>query len=156
MGAFEKLQGYSASTRKATVPVQSALVSDMFDVTTPQGYFLNRVHQEGYKIVETVYTNPEGVVLTEDEFNKLSNVEKTRITKTLRKTELANMITSPSDTLTVSCAGSGKALVNGTKVATLNGFTPIEELNVGSRVYGVDGKLHNVVGVFPQPYIKQF
>ena len=150
MGAFEKLQGYSASTRKATAPDQSALVSDMFDVTTPQGYFLNRVHQEGYKIVETVYTNSDGVVLTEAEFNKLSSAEKSRITKTLRKTELANMITSPSDTLTVSCAGSGKALVNGTGVATIDGFTPIEELDVGSQVYGVDGELYSVVGVFPQ------
>lgn len=150
MGAFEKLQGYSASSRKGTAPIQSESVSDMFDETTPQGYFLNRIHQEGYKIVETVYTKPDGTVLTKGEFSKLSSVEKSRITKTLRKTELANMITSPSDTLTVSCAGSGKALVNGTGVATFEGFTPIEELDVGSSVYGADGQLHQVVGVFPQ------
>ena len=46
--------------------------------------------------------------------------------------------------------GVGKALVNGTKVFTAHGYLPIETLKVGDKVYGTDGKLHNVTGVYPQ------
>ena len=44
----------------------------------------------------------------------------------------------------------GKALVNGTPVLTENGWISIEKLNIGDRVYGEDGQLHNVIGVYPQ------
>ena len=44
----------------------------------------------------------------------------------------------------------GKALVNGTPVLTENGWVSIEKLNIGDKVYGEDGQLHNVIGVYPQ------
>lgn len=50
----------------------------------------------------------------------------------------------------LACAGSGKALKNGTKVATPVGFVNIEDLYVGHPIYGTDGKEHSVIGVFPQ------
>ena len=50
----------------------------------------------------------------------------------------------------IGSAGSGKALVNGSPVLTEKGYVKIETLCVGDKVFGTDGKLHNVVGVFPQ------
>lgn len=50
----------------------------------------------------------------------------------------------------LACAGSGKALINGTRVLTPRGYIKIEELKVGDIIYGANG-LHQVVqGVFPQ------
>lgn len=46
--------------------------------------------------------------------------------------------------------GSGKALLNGTPVVSENGYIPIDKLQVGDLVYGEDGKLHKVLGVYPQ------
>ena len=49
-------------------------------------------------------------------------------------------------------AGTGKALVNGTPIAVddARGFVPIEQLNVGDKVFALDGKPTRVTGVFPQ------
>lgn len=49
----------------------------------------------------------------------------------------------------VACAGSGKALVNGTGVLTPHGYKPIESLKVGDKVYSDTG-LVSVLGVYPQ------
>jgi hypothetical protein len=51
--------------------------------------------------------------------------------------------------LQAGCA-FGKALANGEPVLTASGERPIESLSVGDKVYGTDGKLHSVTGVFPQ------
>ena len=50
----------------------------------------------------------------------------------------------------LACAGSGKALVNGTGVLTPNGYVPIETLKVGDTVYDHNGIEQLVLGVFPQ------
>lgn len=47
-------------------------------------------------------------------------------------------------------AGTGKALVNGTPVRILDGWKKIEDLKVGDKVIGDDGKETNVIGVHPQ------
>lgn len=52
--------------------------------------------------------------------------------------------------LVLAGAGSGKALVNGSKVQTPNGPTNIENLKIGDFVFGADGKACQVKGVFPQ------
>lgn len=47
-------------------------------------------------------------------------------------------------------AGTGKALLNGSKVQTPNGPINIENLSIGDEVFGVDGSISRVDGVFPQ------
>ena len=47
-------------------------------------------------------------------------------------------------------AGAGKALANGTKVKTPKGSINIEDLNIGDDVFGVDGSVYKVQGVYPQ------
>lgn len=47
-------------------------------------------------------------------------------------------------------SGTGKALKNGTKVLTEQGYKAIEELHIGDRVASNDGKFYNVTGVYPQ------
>lgn len=46
--------------------------------------------------------------------------------------------------------GSGKSLVNGSLVLTPKGYKKIEELALGEEIFGEDGKIYNVEGVFPQ------
>ena len=61
-------------------------------------------------------------------------------------------VTLPGNVVSVfaTYTGSGKALKNGTKVLTPFGFIPIEKLKVGDDVYGRNGKITKVLGVFPQ------
>ena len=46
--------------------------------------------------------------------------------------------------------GSGKALANGEPVFTEDGILPIEEVKIGMKVAGSDGRFYAVEGVFPQ------
>lgn len=164
MSAFDRLQGYSAKRGLNET-------SEVFDVTTPAGAFLNRVHNEGYKMYEYRYhlkpefQVPEGdyanymseeeveayeksLNLSEAEYEKVENKEQyERVTEF---TETHDAITTAGNQIINAVAGSGKALKNGTPVLTSDGYEPIESLKVGDRVYGADGKLHNVLGVFPQ------
>lgn len=50
----------------------------------------------------------------------------------------------------LACAGSGKALANYEPVYTKRGWVPIGKLTSNDRVYGIDGYLHSIVGIFPQ------
>ena len=50
----------------------------------------------------------------------------------------------------LACAGSGKALKNGTGVLTPNGYIPIDSLNVGDICYDEKGQKQTIVGVYPQ------
>lgn len=47
-------------------------------------------------------------------------------------------------------AGSGKALLNGSKVMTPNGYKKIEDLKINDEIFGSDGNIYNVCGVYPQ------
>lgn len=53
-------------------------------------------------------------------------------------------------TVVDAICGAGKAQPMYSKVLTKNGFKEMREIKVGDEVFGDDGKLHNVVGVFPQ------
>lgn len=50
----------------------------------------------------------------------------------------------------LACAGSGKALVNGSNVLTLDGYQAIETLQVGQFVFDNDYRIQTVRGVYPQ------
>ena len=55
-----------------------------------------------------------------------------------------------------AAAASGKALENGSIVYTDNGPVKIEDLNIGDKIYGADGNLCNIIGVYPQGKKKKY
>lgn len=122
MSAFDRLQGYSAKRGLNET-------SEVFDVTTPAGAFLNRVHNEGYKMYEYRYhlkpefQLPEGDVtnfmtdeeieayekslnISEAEYEKVENKEQyERVTEF---TETHDAITTAGNQIINAVAGSGK------------------------------------------------
>lgn len=52
--------------------------------------------------------------------------------------------------LFAGASGCGKALENSTPVLTMRGWKPIGDITINDNVYGDDGKLYKVVGVYPQ------
>lgn len=52
--------------------------------------------------------------------------------------------------MVIAPTGGGKALVDSEPVKTPKGDIAIKDLIVGSEVYGTDGKIYQVAGVFPQ------
>lgn len=141
MSVFEKLQNYNSRGK--------TLNSSVFDTSKPDGAFLTKIHNEGFKMYDIVYRNND-TEIAEEEYNNLSDIDKNNYTKDVKFTELHDAITSDTDILVNAIAGSGKALKNGTKVLSSNGFVPIESLKVGDDVYSDDGKLYKIDGVFPQ------
>ena len=119
MSALDKLESYSARRSQAltkTAPVNK------FDITTPEGAFLQLVHNRGYKLYD----------------------------ETGNFTELYTALTTNGNQRIQAIAGSGKALRNGTMVMTPNGHVPIEKLKVGDVVMSPSGVGSKVLGVFPQ------
>lgn len=68
----------------------------------------------------------------------------------LTEAQLKGVNSDSGNVLINSGAGAGKALVNGTKVKTPNGDISIEELSIGDAVFGLDGLVYSVTGVYPQ------
>lgn len=50
----------------------------------------------------------------------------------------------------IAAAASGKALLNGSLLYTDNGPIKIEDATAGTKIYGEDGELHSIMGVYPQ------
>ena len=71
------------------------------------------------------------------------------ITK-LNKEQQEAVNTTNGPVLIIAGAGTGKSLLNGTKVLTEKGYINIEELKINDKVFGSDGFVHTVLGVFPQ------
>lgn len=142
MSAFDRLQNYSASNKVMT--------SEVFDVTSPQGCFLEKLHSQGYKMYEYVYENISGGTISEERYQWLSDEDKKSYTRKFQYTELHDMLVTSGDQLVLANAGSGKALANDTNVLTSKGYVPIGDLKVDDEVFGTDLQLHNVVGVYPQ------
>lgn len=122
MSAFDRLQGYSAKRGLNET-------SEVFDVTTPAGAFLNRVHNEGYKMYEYRYVLkpefqvPDGDVanfmtneeveayekslnISESEYEKVKNKEQYE--RVVEYTETHDAITTAGNQIINAVAGSGK------------------------------------------------
>lgn len=56
----------------------------------------------------------------------------------------------------LASAASGKALSHGSKLYTVNGPIFIENAKIGDKIYGEDGNLHQITGVFPQGKKKEY
>lgn len=54
------------------------------------------------------------------------------------------------NTIVVSPSGVGKAQPMDSSLFTSNGVIKMRDVKIGDRIYGEDGQLHNVIGVFPQ------
>lgn len=164
MSALDRLSGYSAKS-----PAKKN--DGVFDVKTPTGAFLQRVHDAGYKMYEPVYILKDefrvdestlsgadleqylaSLEISEAAYELFSDEMKELYQKSFTHTELHNVLTTDGNQIVNAVAGSGKALINGTRVLTALGYRPIETLMVGDMVFGEDGKLHEVQGVFPQGY----
>ena len=61
-----------------------------------------------------------------------------------------NLTTDYNTFIESGARGLGKAQPLNSLVFTEHGYRQMKDIHVGDRVYGNDGKLHNVVGVFPQ------
>lgn len=146
MSALDRLSGYSASKSKASSGVSA---ENIFDLKTPKGAFLDRVHSTGYKLYNFVYKNTDTVISEEDYFN-LPLESRVGYERDIEYTELYNVLTTTGNQEINAIAGSGKALRNGTKVYSSFGYTEIQDLKIGDKVLGSDGKEHTVTGVFPQ------
>lgn len=122
MSVFDRLEGYSAQKGYSKSGDMTVKDDGHFDLKSSEGMFLSLVHKLGFKMYDA-----DG-----------------------NDTELKQAICASGNQKVQATAGSGKALVNGTGVLTPNGFVAIETLRVGDLVYGTDGEVHHVLGVFPQ------
>lgn len=124
MSAFDRLQNYSARHGLNEE-------SEVFDINTPKGAFLNRVHREGFKMYEIVYklkpeyciteesflylseeqmtAYNESLELSEDAYSKLEPQVQSRYEKSVEYTELHNALTCEGNQAINAVAGSGKS-----------------------------------------------
>ena len=145
MGALDRLQNYSAK-----YGLEEKDKDGVFDIKTPSGAFLSRVHKEGYRMYDLVYRSENGTEVSEEEYNQLPESEQSLYTKGVVYTELHEALTCPGNQIINAVAGSGKCELNGTGVLTKTGYKPIETLLVGDMVYAEDGNLYPVQGVYPR------
>lgn len=85
------------------------------------------------------------IYTTEEAISKLEEVGGIKFSN-----EQLEILRNTGGTQIVACAGSGKALVNGTGVLTNNGYKPIEKLKMTDLVIGDDGLPHKLIGIYPQ------
>ena len=68
----------------------------------------------------------------------------------LDQSQEAAVISDAPEIVIRASAGSGKALLNGTVVLTINGWKEIQLLTTNDLVAAEDGKFYRVLGVYPQ------
>lgn len=73
-----------------------------------------------------------------------------KVTGVVYSDEQKKILTHRGGMCIIACAGSGKALANGTGVLTPTGYVNIENLSVGDKVLGANGVVQEVLGVYPQ------
>ena len=109
------------------------------------------------KLVEEL--KQEGVEVPENYIEKQNNINDNELRVILQMQEVTGkkysdeqrkILEHHGNACILACAGSGKALLNGTGVLTPNGYKPIEKLKIGDEVFDHERKLQYVVGVYPQ------
>ena len=153
MSAFDKLQNYSAkqgyhsdseqynNVENSDDDLFDKVDKELFDKTTPTGYFLRAIHKNGYKVIEMAYFDKEGNKINEAKYNSLSDSEKENYVGELIKSELCEALTTSGDQLIISSAGSGKttALIFKIMLDIANGeATKLVQVPNGSTVRVVD------------------
>lgn len=68
----------------------------------------------------------------------------------LKKIFPDNLTTTVNNGIFSGSRGRGKMNPVSTPVLTSTGFRPMGTIKIGDKVYGEDGNLHDVTGVFPQ------
>lgn len=123
MSAFDRMQNYSAKRGLNET-------SSVFDCSKPEGAFLNRVHQEGYKLYKEVYTlkdefrlddlalnelsendlaeYEDSVSISVERYNTLEDILKARYEKSIEFTELYKVLKTYGNQEINAIAGSGK------------------------------------------------
>lgn len=69
---------------------------------------------------------------------------------TSQQMEILPIVKNNSIAILCGFAGSGKAEKLDAPILTDKGYIPMGEVKVGTKVFGEDGELHNVIGVYPQ------
>ena len=57
MSAFDRLQNYSS--RQKNISNKNNNISSVFDTSTPEGCFFDRIHESGYDLYENSYVLKE-------------------------------------------------------------------------------------------------
>lgn len=105
-------------------------------------------------IAQGIIPNPEAMKpvevakVSDEELQLILNME--RIAGVKYSDEQKEILLNKDNSCIIACAGSGKALANGTGVLTDRGYRPIEELKVYDVVYNDRGEEELVLGVYPQ------
>lgn len=89
-------------------------------------------------------------VISPDDFDLRTIVEMENVTGVKYSDEQREILRHHGNACILACAGSGKALVNGTGVLTVSGYKPIESLEIGDKVFDENGHVQEVLGVYPQ------
>jgi len=125
---------------------------DMTDITSIADEIDDKINKIRSELL--VNASGKGVKAGENIFDLIHRLKETPEVGIPLYGNLINTITRGARLkkfyLRSAATGLGKALKNGTLVATPDGFIPIEKLTVGQPIFGEDGKSYRVKGVFPQ------
>ena len=105
MSAFDRLQNYSSRRSNQTVIRNDK--DSIFDISTIEGCFFDRIHNSGFDLYTYNYKY-NNKTITEDEFQWLDDSEKEKYTKELVYTELYKMLKVTGNQVINAIAGSGK------------------------------------------------
>ena len=108
MSVFDKLQNYSANKGyKPELDAKKDSGDGVFDMKTPIGAYMSLLHRHGFLMYTKNYEY-DGHLLSEDEYEKLSDAVKPMCKLAIQTTELADVLLVTGDQLIDSGAGSGK------------------------------------------------
>lgn len=115
MSALDRVMNYSAREGVPNTPIaNNGAVSvkvkapTMFVNGTEEEKFLEKIHNQGYKLYTTTYIDSTGTVITEEEYNQLDDTEKLKCTFEFQPTELLTLLRTYGNQEINAIAGAGK------------------------------------------------